>query len=81
MIYSLVICTVVYIILSLVLTGMVSYNLLGVSDPLAEIFNLKGIKLMLFIVSIAAVVAMTSVLLVFQMGQPRIWMSILRLIL
>jgi amino acid transporter len=78
MIYSLVICTVVYIILSLVLTGMVSYNLLGVSDPLAEIFNLKGIKWMLFIVSIAAVVAMTSVLLVFQMGQPRIWMSMSR---
>lgn len=78
MIYSLVICTVVYIILSLVLTGMVSYELLGVSDPLAEIFKLKGIKWMLFIVSIAAVVAMTSVLLVFQMGQPRIWMSMSR---
>lgn len=78
MIYSLVICTVVYIILSLVLTGMVSYELLGVSDPLAEIFKLKGVKWMLFIVSIAAVVAMTSVLLVFQMGQPRIWMSMSR---
>lgn len=78
MIYSLIICTVVYIILSLVLTGMVSYELLGVSDPLAEIFKLKGVKWMLFIVSIAAVVAMTSVLLVFQMGQPRIWMSMSR---
>ncbi len=78
MIYSLVICTVVYIVLALVLTGMVSYEALGVSDPLAEIFKLKGIKWMLFIVSIAAVVAMTSVLLVFQMGQPRIWMSMSR---
>lgn len=78
MIYSLVICTVVYIILSLVLTGMVSYEQLGVSDPLAEIFKLKGVKWMLFIVSIAAVIAMTSVLLVFQMGQPRIWMSMSR---
>ncbi|HEX9979057.1 MAG TPA: amino acid permease [Flavobacterium sp.] len=78
MIYSLVICTVVYIILALVLTGMVSYDLLGVSDPLAEIFALKGVKWMLFIVSIAAVVAMTSVLLVFQMGQPRIWMTMSR---
>ncbi|MFL5753349.1 MAG: APC family permease, partial [Bacteroidia bacterium] len=78
MIYSLVICTVVYIILSLILTGMVSYKLLGVSDPLAEIFKLKEMKWMLFIVSIAAVVAMTSVLLVFQMGQPRIWMSMSR---
>lgn len=78
MIYSLVICTVVYIILALVITGMVPYKLLGVSDPLAEIFALKGVKWMLFIVSIAAVVAMTSVLLVFQMGQPRIWMTMSR---
>jgi amino acid transporter len=78
MINSLVICTVVYIILALVITGMVSYTLLGVSDPLAEIFALKGVKWMLFIVSIAAVVAMTSVLLVFQMGQPRIWMTMSR---
>lgn len=78
MIYSLIICTVVYIILALVLTGMVSYKALGVSDPLAEIFALKGVKWMLFIVSISAVVAMTSVLLVFQMGQPRIWMTMSR---
>ncbi len=78
MIYSLVICTIVYIILALIITGMVSYTLLGVSDPLAEIFALKGVKWMLFIVSIAAVVAMTSVMLVFQMGQPRIWMTMSR---
>ena len=78
MINSLVICTIVYIVLALVITGMVSYTQLGVSDPLAEIFALKGVKWMLFIVSIAAVVAMTSVLLVFQMGQPRIWMTMSR---
>jgi amino acid transporter len=78
MIYSLVICTVVYIILALVMTGMTSYTLLGVSDPLAEIFKIKGIRWMLFIVSLAAVIAMTSVLLVYQMGQPRIWMSMSR---
>ena len=78
MIYSLIICTVVFIILALVLTGMVSYTALNVSDPLAEVFALKGIKWMLFIVSIAAVIAMTSVILVFQMGQPRIWMAMSR---
>ena len=78
MIYSLIICTVIFIILALVLTGMVSYTALNVSDPLAEVFALKGIKWMLFIVSIAAVVAMTSVILVFQMGQPRIWMAMSR---
>ena len=78
MMYSLVICTVVYILLALVLTGMIGYSQLGVSDPLAEVFKLKGVKWMLYIVSIAAVVAMTSVLLVFQLGQPRIWMSMSR---
>lgn len=78
MIYSLVICTVLYIILALILTGMVPYDKLGVTDPLAEIFALKGVKWMLFIVSIAAVVAMTSVMLVFQLGQPRIWMTMSR---
>jgi amino acid transporter len=78
MIFSLVICTVLYILLALVLTGMVSYEQLGVSDPLAEVFALRGVKWMLFIVSLVAVVAMTSVMLVFQMGQPRIWMSMSR---
>lgn len=78
MIYSLIICTVVFVILALVLTGMVSYTELNVSDPLAEVFGKKGVKWMLFVVSIAAVVAMTSVILVFQMGQPRIWMSMSR---
>jgi amino acid transporter len=78
MMYSLIVCTVLYIALSLVLTGMVSFSQLNVSDPLAEVFKLKAVKWMLFIVSIGAVVAMTSVLLVFQMGQPRIWMSMSR---
>jgi amino acid transporter len=78
MIWSLVICTIVYIVLALVLTGMVNWSRLGVSDPLAEVFQLRGVKWMLFVVSIAAVVAMTSVMLVFQLGQPRIWMSMSR---
>ena len=78
MILSLLVCTVVYIILALVLTGMVSYKKLGVSDPLAEVFAIRGVKWMLFIVSLVAVVAMTSVMLVFQLGQPRIWMSMSR---
>ena len=78
MVWSLVICTTLYILLALVLTGMVPFALLGVSDPLAEVFELTGVKWMLLIVSIAAVVAMTSVMLVFQLGQPRIWMSMSR---
>ncbi len=78
MMWSLIICTLIYIVLALVLTGMVSYTRLNVSDPLAEVFALRGVKWMLFLVSIAAVVAMTSVMLVFQLGQPRIWMSMSR---
>ncbi len=78
MIYALVICTVIYMILALIITGMASYTQMGVSDPLAEIFKLKGMKWMLLIVSVAAVVAMTGILLVYQMGQPRIWMSMSR---
>lgn len=81
MILSLVICTVVYILLTLVLTGAVNYRQFdGVGDPLAYIFEQDRLNVawMQFFVAIAAVVAMTSVLLVFQMGQPRIWMSMSR---
>ena len=81
MILSLVICTIVYILLTLVLTGAVNYrNFDGVGDPLAFIFEKENLNVgwMQFFVAIAAVVAMTSVLLVFQMGQPRIWMSMSR---
>lgn len=81
MILSLVICTVVYILLSLVLTGAVHYKKFdGVGDPLAFIFEKGNLNVawMQSLVSICAVVAMTSVLLVFQMGQPRIWMSMSR---
>ncbi|HVX28071.1 MAG TPA: amino acid permease [Parafilimonas sp.] len=79
MILSLVICTVIYILLTLVLTGVVSYEKFNnVGDPLAKIFQESGNGWMQFLVSMAAVIAMTSVLLVFQMGQPRIWMSMSR---
>jgi len=78
MIYSLVICTIVYILLSLVLTGMTNYRQLAVSDPLAEVFKIRNVGWMEILVSICAVAAMTSVMLVFQLGQPRIWMSMSR---
>jgi amino acid transporter len=77
--YSLVICTIVYILLALVLTGVVNYRQFeGVGDPLAKIFEVKGVGWMQMLVAACAVVAMTSVMLVFQMGQPRIWMSMSR---
>jgi len=78
MINSLIICTVLYILIALVLTGMVSYKELNVIDPLAEVFEKTGQGWIAYIVSISAVIATTSVLLVFQLGQPRIWMSMSR---
>jgi basic amino acid/polyamine antiporter, APA family len=78
MIYSLLISTIVFVVLALILTGMAAYSTLNVPDPLADIFKMKGVKWMLYIVSFSAVIAMTSVILVFQMGQPRIWMTMSR---
>lgn len=78
MIYSLLICTVLYILIALVLTGMVPYTKLNLSDPLAFVFNEVHQKWIGYFISVSAVVATTSVLLVFQLGQPRIWMSMSR---
>ena len=78
MFYSLLICTILYIFITLVLTGMVPYKSLAVGDPLAFVLGERGIDWLEYIVSIVAVVAMASVLLVFQMGQPRIWLSMSR---
>lgn len=78
MINSLIICTVVYVLLALVLTGMVNYKSLNVGDPLAMVFDAKGLKFISGVVAVSAIVATASVLLVFQLGQPRIWMSMSR---
>jgi amino acid transporter len=80
MIYSLVICTVLYVLISLALTGMVSYKDLNVGDPLAYVFGPEGVNIpwLSGIIAVSAVIAMATVLLVFQLGQPRIWMSMSR---
>ncbi len=75
---TLIICTILYILIAFVLTGMVSYKELGVDDPLAFVFEELNIQWMSGIVSASAIVAITSVFLVFQLGQPRIWMSMAR---
>lgn len=79
MIYSLVICTIIYVVVTLVITGMVNYSEFdSVADPLAYVFEKINLTKIGFFVSVSAVVAATSVLLVFQIGQPRIWMSMSR---
>jgi len=78
MMWAIIICTVLYIIIALVLTGMVNYSDLNVGDPLLFVFEKLDLKIMSAIIGVSAVIAMASVLLVFQMGQPRIWMSMSR---
>ncbi len=77
--YSIVICTVLYVAIALVITGMVNYSELNVGDPLAYVFEkIKSLHWLSGVIAISAVVAMSSVMLVFQLGQPRIWMSMSR---
>ena len=78
MMYALIICTVLYVIITLVLTGMVSYKELGVGDPLSFVFARVGLPRLSGLVAVSAVFAMASVLLVFQLGQPRIWLTMAR---
>lgn len=78
MIYALIITTLLYVAISLVLTGMVPFSQLGVSDPLAFAFEKLQLTKLSGIIALGAVVAMAGVLLVFQVGQPRIWMSMSR---
>ncbi len=78
MIYCLVICAVLYVLITLVLTGMVNYTELNVKDPLAYVFSYVGFDKMAGIISVTSVIAITSALLVFQLAQPRIWMTMSR---
>jgi len=78
MILCLLICAVLYISITLVLTGMVHYTELNVKDPLAYVFEYVGMNYMAGVVSVTSVVAITSALLVFQLAQPRIWMTMSR---
>ena len=78
MILCLVICTVLYIAITIVLTGMVNYTELNVKDPLSFVFKYVGYDSMAGIVSVTSVIAITSALLVYQLAQPRIWMTMSR---
>src|SRR5262245_60698149 len=80
MIYSLLICTVLYVALALVLTGMVPYTKLNVGDPLAFVFGPEGVNIpwVSGLIAVSAIIAIATVLLVFQLGQPRLWMAMSR---
>jgi len=75
---SLVVCTILYISVAVVLTGLMKASALGTAEPLATAFSSRGINWAANIISLGAVVATTSVLFVFQLGQPRIFFSMAR---
>jgi len=78
MILSVIISTILYVLVTLVLTGVMHYTKLNTNDPLAAMFSFLKMDFLSGIVAVSAVFAMTSVLLVFQLGQPRIWMTMSR---
>jgi basic amino acid/polyamine antiporter, APA family len=75
---GLAICTLIYVIVGLVATGLVPYEQLRSSDPLAKALSLAGLDTASWIVAAGAVVSMSAVLLVFQYGQPRIFYAMAR---
>jgi APA family basic amino acid/polyamine antiporter len=75
---GLAICTVIYVIVGAVATGMVPYQQLKAADPLAKALTMAGLSTTSWILSLGAVVSLTAVLLVFQYGQPRIFFAMAR---
>ncbi|HET9387075.1 MAG TPA: amino acid permease [Gemmatimonadales bacterium] len=75
---GLAICTLIYVIVGAVLTGMVNYTELAVADPLARALEVAGYRTVGWIVALGAIISMSAVLLVFQYGQPRIFYAMAR---
>jgi APA family basic amino acid/polyamine antiporter len=75
---GLAICTLIYVVVGFILTGMVPYKELAVADPLARALELAGFKTVSWVVALGAAVSMSAVLLVFQYGQPRIFFAMAR---
>jgi APA family basic amino acid/polyamine antiporter len=75
---GLAVCTLIYIVVGIVATGLVPYQQLRAADPLAQALELAGLETASAIVAFGAVVSITAVLLVFQYGQPRIFFAMAR---
>jgi APA family basic amino acid/polyamine antiporter len=78
MLWSLGICTIVYVAVSAVMTGLVPYEQLATGDPLSRALRVAGLDRVATVMSLGAVIAVTAVLLVFQLGQPRILYAMAR---
>jgi APA family basic amino acid/polyamine antiporter len=75
---SLMLCTVLYVAVAAVLTGMVPYSLIDINAPLANAFVHYGLSAAVFIISVGAVAGITSVLLVLMLSQPRVFFAMAR---
>ncbi|MBX3274821.1 MAG: amino acid permease [Sandaracinaceae bacterium] len=75
---GLAICTVIYVVVGIVMTGLAPWETMRVSDPLAHALTTAGLPVVQWLVSAGAVVSITAVLLVFQYGQPRILLGMAR---
>jgi APA family basic amino acid/polyamine antiporter len=75
---GLAICTLIYVVVGFVLTGIVPYQQLAVADPMAEALQIIGYTRVGWIVALGAAISMSTVLLVFQYGQPRIFFAMAR---
>src|SRR4051794_24870262 len=75
---SLVICTVLYIAVSAVLTGMVPYNQIDINAPVSAAFAQVGLRWAQFLISLGALTGITSVLLVMMLSQPRVLLAMAR---
>lgn len=75
---SILICTVLYVLVAGVLTGLVPFRELGVAEPLALVFRILGLDFAAGVVAFGALIATTTVLLVFSTGQTRILFAMAR---
>ncbi len=75
---SLIICTILYIGVSIVLTGMIPYNKINIDAPVSDAFRQVGLPWAQFIISLGAIFGITSVLLVMMLSQPRIFLAMAR---
>lgn len=75
---ALIVCTIIYVAVAVVLTGMAKWNTLGNAEPLSAVFSDKGMHWVAGIVAVGALLATTSALVPYQAGQPRIFFSMSR---
>ncbi len=75
---SLFICTILYILVAAVLTGMIPYSKIDINAPVAAAFQARGLNIAVFFISAGALAGITSVLLVMMLSQPRVLMAMAR---